>query len=159
LFESIRNSHHLSRFRSRFARLQNRGFVIALQSGHEICILALHMTKDELQKLDNDLEQEEKSLIDQLNRIANKNPQAKGDFTVRVPNYGDEDDENTQETIDLDKNFALTQELESKLNSIKKTRQKIKEGIYGKCDNCGSDIAPERLKAVPEAHKCITCAI
>ena len=116
------------------------------------------MTKDELQKLNNDLEQEEKSLIDQLNRVANKNPLVKGDFTVRMPNYGDEDDENTQEAIDLDKNFALTQELETKLNSIRKTRQKIKEGTYGKCDNCGTEIPPERLKAMPEAHRCITCA-
>ena len=117
------------------------------------------MTTDELQKLDKDLEQEEKNLIDQLNRIANKNPLVKGDFTVRVPNYGDEDDENAQEITDLDKNFAMEQELESKLNSIRKTRQKIKEGTYGKCENCGSDITPERLKAMPEANKCITCAV
>ncbi len=117
------------------------------------------MTKDELQKLDELLEQEEKSLIDQLNRIANKNPLVPGDFTVRTPNYGDEDDENAQEVTDLDKNFALTQELETKLNSVKKTRQKIKDGTYGRCDNCGSDIAPERLKAIPESTKCITCAV
>lgn len=117
------------------------------------------MTEQELQKLTKDLEQEEKNLIDQLNRIADKNPLAKGDFTVRVPNYGDEDDENTQETIDLNKNFALEQELEFRLNSIRKTREKIKEGTYGKCDNCGSDIAPARLKAVPDATKCITCAV
>jgi RNA polymerase-binding transcription factor DksA len=89
------------------------------------------MTKDELQKLDDDLEQEEKNLMDQLNRIADKNPLIKGDFTVRMPNYGDEDDENTQEAVDLNNNFALTQELETKLNSIRKTRQEIKEGIYG----------------------------
>ncbi|OGN14935.1 MAG: hypothetical protein A3J47_00800 [Candidatus Yanofskybacteria bacterium RIFCSPHIGHO2_02_FULL_43_22] len=117
------------------------------------------MTKDDLQKLDGTLEREEKSLLDQLNRIANKNPLIKGDFEVRVPSYGDEDEDNAQEAIDLDKNFALTQELETKLNSVRKTRQKIKEGTYGKCDNCGTDIPLERLKAVPEAHKCITCAI
>lgn len=116
------------------------------------------MTKDELQKLDKDLEQEEASLIDQLNRIANKNPLIKGDFETRVPSYGDEDDENAQEVTDLDKNLALVQELETKLNSVRKTRQKIKEGTYGKCENCGSDITPERLKAMPEANKCITCA-
>ena len=82
------------------------------------------MDKDQLQKLGNDLEQEEKNLIDQLNRIANKNPLVKGDFEVRVPNYGDEDEDNAREATDLDKNFALTQELETKLNSIKKTREK-----------------------------------
>lgn len=117
------------------------------------------MDQNELQKLNKTLEQEEKNLIDQLNRIANKNPLVKGDFEVRVPNYGNEDDDNTREVTDLDKNFALTQELETKLNSIRKTRQKIKEGTYGKCDNCGSEIPQERLKAVPSANKCITCAV
>ena len=62
--------------------------------------------------------------------VANKNPQVKGDFEVRVPNYGDEEDENTQELTELDGNFAMTQELETKLNSIRETRQKIKEGTY-----------------------------
>lgn len=113
------------------------------------------MTKQELEKLDKDLEQEEINLTNQLNKIANQN---NGDFTVRVPNYGDEDDENTQESVDLDRNFAMVQELESKLNSIRKTREKIKDGTYGKCDNCGLTIAPQRLKAMPEAVKCITCA-
>ena len=117
------------------------------------------MIKNELQKLDKDLEREEKNLIDQLNRIANKNPLVKGDYEVRIPNYGSEDDDNAQEITDLDRNFAITQELETKLDSVRKTRQKIKEGTYGKCENCGSDIAPERLKAMPEANKCITCAI
>lgn len=117
------------------------------------------MTKNELQKLDKDLEKEEKNLVDQLNRIANKNPMVKGDFTVRVPNYGDEDDENAQEVTDLDRNFALEQELESRLNSIRKTRQKIKEGTYGKCENCGEEIPTNRLKAKPDAIKCITCAV
>ena len=71
------------------------------------------MDKQELQKLDKDLEREEKNLIDQLNRIANKNPLVKGDFQVRMPNYGDEDDENAQEAVDLDKNFAIS------LNNLK----------------------------------------
>lgn len=116
------------------------------------------MTKDELKKLDETLDQEEKSLIDQLNRIANKNPLIKGDFEVRVPNYGNDDDDNIQEAVDLNKNFAMEQELESHLNSIRKTRQKIKDGTYGTCDDCGSQITQERLKVMPDAAKCITCA-
>lgn len=117
------------------------------------------MTKQELEKLDKELDQEEKNLVNQLNRIANKNPFVKGSFQVRMPNYGDEDDENTQEVTDLERNFALEQELEGRLNSIRKTKQKIKEGTYGKCDNCGVEIKPERLKAMPDATKCITCAV
>jgi len=89
------------------------------------------MTKEELKKLDETLEQEEKNLIDQLNRVANKNPLIKGDFEVRVPNYGDEEDENTQEAVELSRNFAMAEELEPRLKSIRKTRQEIKKGTYG----------------------------
>ena len=90
------------------------------------------MTPDELQKLYDNLEIEEKTLKDQLNRIANKNPAVKGDYEVRMPNYGDEDDENTQEIVDLNRNAAMVQELESRLREIEETKKKIKDGTYGK---------------------------
>jgi RNA polymerase-binding transcription factor DksA len=116
------------------------------------------MTKEELKKLDEELAQEELNLINQLEMVANKNPLVQGDYEAKLPNYGDEEDENVQEIVEFEKNLALTKELEDKLNSIRKTRQKIKEGTYGKCENCGQDILYERLKAMPEATKCVTCA-
>lgn len=116
------------------------------------------MTKDELQKLYEDLEQEEKDLKEQLAEIADPNPEAKGDYKVKVPNYGDEDDDNTLEATDLDRNFAMEKELENKLNEVVKTKEKIKNGTYGKCDNCSADIPPARLKVRPIAALCINCA-
>lgn len=90
------------------------------------------MTPDELQKLYENLETEEKTLRDQLNKVANKNPAVKGDYEVRVPNYGDEDEENIQESVDLDSNIAMTRELETKLKEIEETMKKMKDGTYGK---------------------------
>jgi len=116
------------------------------------------MTQEELQKLYEDLEQEEKSLREQLAKIADLNPEARGDYKVRVPNYGDEDDENTMEAIDLERNFAMERELENKLNEIVKTKEKIKSGTYGKCDSCSVEISPARLKVRPIAALCINCA-
>ncbi len=34
---------------------------------------------------------------------------------------------------------------------------KIKEGTYGECEECGEPISRERLKARPEATLCINC--
>ncbi len=90
------------------------------------------MTKDELQKLYEDLELEEKRLREQLAVIAQQNPAVKGDFEVKVPDYGDEDDENTLEEVDLERNFAIATELETKLRHIVETKEKIKNGTYGK---------------------------
>lgn len=35
---------------------------------------------------------------------------------------------------------------------------RIEHGEYGVCDNCGADIAPGRLAALPTATRCIACA-
>jgi RNA polymerase-binding transcription factor DksA len=35
---------------------------------------------------------------------------------------------------------------------------RIEQGQYGVCSNCGADIAPARLAALPTATRCIACA-
>jgi RNA polymerase-binding protein DksA len=35
--------------------------------------------------------------------------------------------------------------------------QKIREGSFGRCEQCGKPISPRRLKAVPWARKCLSC--
>lgn len=116
------------------------------------------MTNEELQKLYEDLEEEEKKLKEQLGLIATQNPGVKGDYQVKVPDYGDEDDENAMEVTDLERNLALGQELESRLREILKTKERIKNGTYGKCENCSISIPEARLKVKPVAALCIDCA-
>ncbi len=91
-----------------------------------------NMTKEELQKLYEDLEAEEKSLRTQLDVIAQKNPMVKGDYEVKVPNYGEDEDENAHEATDLDRNLIMASELEARLNEVIKTKKQIKEGTYSK---------------------------
>lgn len=116
------------------------------------------MTKEELQKLYEDLEQEENQLRQQLSVIADPNPAVKNDFQVKMPNYGEDEDENALESTDLDRNFAMEKELESKLNEILKTKEKIKNGTYGQCENCSVKIPAARLKARPVSALCVDCA-
>lgn len=41
---------------------------------------------------------------------------------------------------------------------IRAALQRISDGKYGICANCGVDIAPARLEAMPNATLCINCA-
>jgi RNA polymerase-binding transcription factor DksA len=122
----------------------------------------IFMTKDELQKLLKDLEDEKRTITDQLNGIANKNPNSKEEeFTTRVPNYDEDehnDDDYAHEVTDFERNQALEHELEGKLREIDKTIEKIKSGTYGKCENCSNVIQEGRLKAMPVAALCMQCA-
>ena len=36
--------------------------------------------------------------------------------------------------------------------------ERIEDGTYGICDNCGDDIPLGRLQALPEATRCLNCA-
>lgn len=42
--------------------------------------------------------------------------------------------------------------------SVTRALTRIEDGTYGQCVRCGAVIAPERLKARPEAALCIACA-
>jgi DnaK suppressor protein len=43
------------------------------------------------------------------------------------------------------------------INKIRNSLEDIENGEYGICEDCGRDIAIERLKARPVARRCIGC--
>lgn len=53
---------------------------------------------------------------------------------------------------------AIGVETRDALISVKAALQRIEDGSYGECADCGEDIATERLQARPEASRCIRCA-
>ena len=53
---------------------------------------------------------------------------------------------------------AIGLETREALISVKAALQRIEDGSYGECTDCGEEIAAERLQARPEASRCIRCA-
>ena len=45
-----------------------------------------------------------------------------------------------------------------KLTEIRKALQRLDNGSYGRCVECGEDIPEGRLKAIPYAARCLACA-
>lgn len=60
-------------------------------------------------------------------------------------------------TVELEKSLALEQTLNALLVEVEHALQKMDEGTYGLCDECGKPIAPARLEALPWANLCIDC--
>src|SRR5262249_23165864 len=52
--------------------------------------------------------------------------------------------------------FDLQRDQEE-LRAIQDARERIGEGTYGDCIDCGNAIPFERLKAQPSASRCVTC--
>ncbi len=44
------------------------------------------------------------------------------------------------------------------IHRIEEALKRISEDTYGVCVRCGADIDPRRLKALPTATRCISCA-
>lgn len=116
------------------------------------------MTKDELQKLDTELAAEEATLREELKEVGYEASFVKGDYQPKVEDLGHSLEDAAQEAGELDRNQALVDTLKRRLEEIIETRSKIKNGTYGSCVNCSSNIEPARLKASPAAAMCIDCA-
>jgi RNA polymerase-binding protein DksA len=76
-----------------------------------------------------------------------------GELTGPAPDAGDE---SVADLIaDLD-HAELDRDL-NELREIEAARQRLEEGSYGVCVNCGVEIDYRRLRASPAAIRCIDC--
>jgi DnaK suppressor protein len=52
---------------------------------------------------------------------------------------------------------AMLTRLENQLEQVRAALNRLNEGTYGNCENCGEPILPARLRAMPQATLCIDC--
>ena len=53
--------------------------------------------------------------------------------------------------------FATRSLLVERANRLAEALERLREGEYGICEECGEAIAPARLKAMPEVTTCVRC--
>jgi DnaK suppressor protein len=53
---------------------------------------------------------------------------------------------------------ALLRQARARLADLDRALVELAEGRYGRCEECGGPIAPDRLAARPAARTCIGCA-
>ena len=78
--------------------------------------------------------------------------------------YGREKDQNIQDVADMAVESYTKEFLFGKSSGDRRILQLIQEALdriddksYGECANCGNEIQPKRLEAVPWAVLCIQC--
>lgn len=65
--------------------------------------------------------------------------------------------DDANETSEQEKYAALRQSTERELNRVNMALERLDEGIYGTCANCGKPVGDARLDALPWAIYCIDC--
>ena len=53
---------------------------------------------------------------------------------------------------------AIGNETVQSIRVIQAALERIADGSYGACEECGEDIGVARLQAIPEATRCVECA-
>jgi RNA polymerase-binding transcription factor DksA len=116
------------------------------------------MDKKLLAKLKNKLEEEKKSIQEELKSFADEDPDLKHNWDTRYPKREDDDKEEAADDVqEYDNKLSLEYSMELKLKDVNNALEKIAKGGYGICENCGKEIGKERLLACPEAKTCLKC--
>jgi RNA polymerase-binding protein DksA len=112
------------------------------------------LTHEQTQELQRLVDQRRAALLDEITRDLDK--MRGGRLADIAGPVGDPGDESVASLIsDLDQAEA-TRDI-SELRTLEAARQRIAEGSYGLCINCGEEIGYARLRANPAAERCITC--
>jgi len=88
--------------------------------------------------------------------LGNARKALSGDIHLDPDDFPDEIDTASSE-IGLSFIGRLRERERGLLNKINAALEKIEQGVYGECENCGEEIGLKRLEARPVAELCIDC--
>ena len=92
-----------------------------------------------------------------LDNLHEENPGSITDETGEDAVYDNHLADTATVTYDRELDYTLEENSEHVLADINEALERIDNGTYGVCTNCGKQIAPERLEARPWATLCIDC--
>jgi RNA polymerase-binding protein DksA len=96
------------------------------------------------ERLETDLRKAKKKLQQLEKRLAQKPEFGLGDGSTSV---------RSRELALARKDRVLTE-----IEKLQAALVRVREGTYGRCERCGTQIDPERLEVLPTTTLCVTCA-
>lgn len=102
-----------------------------------------------------DLPTQQSRLEEQLAELKARRARIEGDLAEPLNPDSSEQAVELEDDPSLEGQAAL---IDQEIGSVSRALERIAKGTYGECVRCGSDIAPARLEARPEAALCIRCA-
>jgi len=105
------------------------------------------MDKKELEYFKNKLLEEKKEIEESLKQFS------------KELDFGDELEEEADETEEEIYYEGTKRSQESRLKQINKALSKIRKGKYGICENCGGKIEKKVLEVDPESELCHKCKL
>ena len=116
------------------------------------------MTKKDLKHFEKRLLEEREKLIGELSHLertalGQSQREQSGDLSAYSFHMADMG----TDAMEREKAFLFASAEGRLLYHIDEALRKLYRGEYGKCEECGKQIARERLEAIPNARLCIVC--
>lgn len=120
------------------------------------------MFNSSLKKIREKLSKDKKTIEEELQRFAKKDEKTKDDWDTNFPKFeggagSQMMEDEASEVEEYVTKLPIEYSLETRLRDINLALEKIKNGTYGQCENCGKNIPKERLDVFPEARTCLKC--
>lgn len=119
------------------------------------------MTPEFIAQRKADLEKKKADLEEQLKGFAKKT--SENNWQTNYPQLTDTPEDKVDEVEEYENLLPVEHSLEEDLKNVNAALERIEQGTYGKCENCGilpdceCEISEERLTILPEAKTCNTC--
>lgn len=105
-------------------------------------------------ELENTLRQRREALLGEIEQhLLESEEDRYRDIAHRVRDSGEASVADMLKGLDFQQSERLTRELEA----VDRALLKFENSQYGLCEDCGTRIAIDRLRAEPEATRCIAC--
>jgi RNA polymerase-binding transcription factor DksA len=106
-----------------------------------------------------DTQQVEKRLRERAEEIATRREQlgrsTENMLDSELADYDQHPADQGTETFEQELDETTEMMLADEAESVQRALERLAQGEYGKCVDCGKDIPRERLEAIPEAIRCI----
>jgi len=113
------------------------------------------LTQSQINQLAKKLNEDYKTLLREVREeLENSGNQHRIDLLNEEP--GDSGDESMANAL-ADFNLTILDRHIDGMRDIEAALQRIKNGEYGTCIDCGDDVGFPRLQAYPTAKRCIVC--
>jgi DnaK suppressor protein len=116
--------------------------------------MEVEMTATGYKHIQEQLENEHKRLADELSQV--QTSASSSEERREGSPFGKREEEAT-ETLELEKRLTLENRIRQEMSEVEHALGKFGKGTYGKCENCGQPIPPERLEVRPQASLCMNC--
>lgn len=116
------------------------------------------MKTEDVQQMKHLLEKERRELLTEVDRLNETGlNQAQGESIGELSTYDNHPADLGSETFERSKDSALADNALVLLDRIDAALEKLEQGSYGLCEDCGKPISTARLMAVPYAAFCLAC--